>query len=128
MKYVDTKDGEVLSRNEVRERIQEKAKCGHSDISKDFLEFLYAEKTIKDIYFIYRGYSPDLLRDEYEAWLWKHLEEVRVTAYYSITSETLDLLEQAMFLSPDEIDISSLISAVKDGNVDFLKGWIEDAL
>jgi hypothetical protein len=128
MKYVDTRDGEVLSRNEVRERIQEKAKCDHSNISNDFREFLDDEKSIEDIYNIYRGYSSDNLQDEYEAWLENHLDKVNVLAYYSITSEVLDLLERAFYLCPGVDDISSIISAVKDGNVEFLKGWIENAL
>jgi hypothetical protein len=128
MKYVDTRDGEVLSRNEVRERIQEKAKCDHSDISNDFRVFLDDEKSIEDIYNIYRGYSSDNLQDEYEAWLENHLDKVNVLAYYSITSEVLDLLERAFYLCPGVDDISSIISAVKDGNVEFLKGWIENAL
>jgi hypothetical protein len=128
MKYVDTRDGEVLSRNEVRERIQEKAKCDHSNISNDFREFLDDEKSIEDIYNIYRGYSSDNLQDEYEAWLENHLDKVNVLAYYSITSEVLDLLERALWLYPESDDISSIISAVKDGNVEFLKGWIENAL
>jgi hypothetical protein len=125
MKYVDTRDGEVLNRNEVVERIQEKAKCDHSDISDGFREFLYAEKTINDIYFIYRGYSPDLLRDEYEAWLWKHLDKVHVIAYYPITSEALNLLEQAIALGPSDYDASFLVEGARKNDTEYLKGWIK---
>jgi hypothetical protein len=125
MKYTDMMTGEVLSRGQVSKKVWGKAEFDCENITANFQEFLLSEKTSEEIYYIYRGCSADNLKKEYASYLWKHLDKIGVEVCYSILKETFDLLEEAFNLCPEEYDVSNLLSAAKENNVEFLKGWIE---